>query len=168
MSKSFAQAKAREILNEFGITIPPVQVEEIIESYGIKLEKIDAKENFDGQLIPEKRLIRINKSSPKNRQRFTMAHELGHWVLYHKSRLFEVNEEPALETFNGFSISLESNFSNKQREVEANYFTSELLIPLNWLEADWKKHKQDVKKLIEIYQVSEQALWNKITELGSF
>jgi Zn-dependent peptidase ImmA (M78 family) len=168
MSKSFAQAKAREILNEFEITVPPVQIEEIIESHGIKLEKINAAENFDGELIPDKRLIRINKSNPKNRQRFTMAHELGHWVLYHKSRLFEMNEEPALESLNGYSLSLESKFSNKQREIEANYFASELLIPLSWIEVDWRKYKQDIKKLCDLYQVSEQALWNKIIEIENF
>lgn len=168
MSKSFAQAKAKEIITEFGITTPPIQIEEIIESYGLKLERVDANENFDGELIPDKRLIRINRLNPKNRQRFTMAHELGHWVLYHQSRLFEVDEEPALESYSGFSPSLESRFSDQQREVEANYFASELLMPLAWVEVDWKKHKQDIKKLCDIYQVSEHAMWNKIVEMENF
>lgn len=168
MTKSFAQSKAREILTELSITTPPILIEDVIESFGLKLEQINGIDKFEGQLIPEKRLIRINQNKPKNRQRFTIAHELGHWVLYHQGRIFETDEEPALLSLNGFSPSLESSYSHKQREAEANYFAGELLIPIKWLEIDWKKYNPDIKKLSDLYQVSEEALWKKILELDKF
>lgn len=51
-------------------------------------------------------LLVLNENMPADRERFTLCHELGHWVMH---------SEPALDT--------------KQTEREADQFASELLMP---------------------------------------
>ncbi|MDE1970088.1 MAG: ImmA/IrrE family metallo-endopeptidase [Patescibacteria group bacterium] len=70
------------------------------------------------------------------RRRFTIAHEIGHLLLGH------VCKGPAFED---------------NPEAEANQFAAELLMPLSFLKADFKK-ECDLEKLSEKYIVSKDAL----------
>ncbi|MBD0291863.1 MAG: ImmA/IrrE family metallo-endopeptidase, partial [Thermoleophilia bacterium] len=61
----------------------PVPVESIAEDLlGLNVEEADL-EAVSGLLYPAERQIYVNASEPKTRQRFTLAHELGHWVCQH-------------------------------------------------------------------------------------
>jgi len=180
--KQFIKDRARRILQEFGLTEPSVPIEEIIESYALKIEEVWRDARYDGELIPELRVIRINRNKPKTRQRFTLAHELGHWVLFHQHRLFE-DEQEGFEKEDGRPLfdkladdvsaekeEKETGFeragSRKTREQEANIFAAEILMPTQWVRADWRTYKQDVNGLAKRYEVSDDAMWIKVMELG--
>lgn len=83
--------KAEEVCKENNINTSPVKVTEICEHYGLKV--------FEARLVPEVsgfivvqnenfmhfgtgRLIVVNKEHPATRQRFTIAHELAHYILH--------------------------------------------------------------------------------------
>lgn len=78
--------------------------------------------------------IFCNSNHPERRQAFTIAHELGHYFLNHL-----MDNEPEI-------ICLERDFERldsstdlrKEREVEANFFASCLLLPLNLLQPCFK------------------------------
>ena len=68
----------------------PVPVESIAEDLlGLRIEEDDLGE-CSGMLIPSERLILVNASeamsgdTPTRRHRFTIAHELGHWICHAK------------------------------------------------------------------------------------
>src|SRR6266850_8122685 len=81
---SLAREHARKLLNDRKIVSPPVQVEELIRVRGIAFVALEADANLSGQLYPAIPEIVVNtRGRSKARQRFTAAHELGHWELKH-------------------------------------------------------------------------------------
>src|SRR5262249_39614918 len=69
----------RRYLDLFGGAEFPVPVESIAEDLlGLEVEEMELE--VSGMLFPTERLIVVNGREPETRRRFTIAHELGHWV----------------------------------------------------------------------------------------
>lgn len=190
-STKFVRDRARMVLEGLGITAPPVPLREIVEAEALRIELVEREDAYDGELVPELRLIRLNSRKPEARQRFTLAHELGHWVLYHKDRLHEFPEhdaatpsleiedsgydeedpfddedwapDPEVEDFWAAPVDLGPRRAESDRE--ANIFAAELLMPTSWIRRDGKATK-DVLRLAQLYQVSQEAMWYRLLELG--
>lgn len=117
-----------DLLSEYGITENPgAHLAEICEGEGIDLVPYD---DWDvqtcGRIIQkdEQYIIFYNAKHTKEMQAFTIAHELGHYFLHHLD-----DEEPEI-------ICLDRDFQRIEvernaREVEANFFASCLLLPLD-------------------------------------
>jgi len=143
----FARNVARKLLADVGINNPPVLIRDIINH--IKKEK-DLSiyswafgEDTDGIQITEgeKATIGYNKAQHPHRQRFTVAHEIGHLLLGHTGK--------------NFILDLNSK---KPEEIEANQFAAELLMPLEMLKKDLQS-KKNAKDIAREYNVSEEAVW---------
>jgi len=80
--------------------------------------------------------IGFNPDTAWVRRRFTIAHEIGHLMLGHVCGGPDIEDNP---------------------EAEANQFAAELLMPLVFLRADYKK-EPDLEKLSKKYIVSREAL----------
>jgi Zn-dependent peptidase ImmA (M78 family) len=99
----------------------PIPVEELARLAGIsKIEPL-ASEGFEGTLIANAEksagVIFYNSKSPRPRRRFTIGHELGHFLLpWHRQTTFNC-------TSNDFNSRI------KNWEFEANKFSAELLMP---------------------------------------
>lgn len=111
----------------------------------ISLEYVEMDSTLSGSL--SKRggswLIKVNKYHSLTRQRFTIAHELGHFI-YHKDDYEDDGQHEFIDTtfFRGMTSN---NF-----EYTANRFASELLMP-----------EEDVRRLIDndnIRSISDLAL----------
>jgi Zn-dependent peptidase ImmA (M78 family) len=71
-------------------------------------------------------IVIISSRLPQARQRFTMAHELGHIVIpWHIGTIFSHTDEN-----HGYTSRLYQNC-----EIEANKFAAELLMPSQWVES---------------------------------
>lgn len=113
-------------LATFGGDEIPVAVESIAEDLlGLRIEQRDMGE-CSGMLIPADRLIVVNASeamsgdTPTRRHRFTIAHELGHWICHAKG----IEEAPT------FCRSQDvAQDTDRDVEREANVFGAELLMP---------------------------------------
>ena len=137
-----------------------------------RVEEVD--DNLSGFLLRAKRdgrtVIGANKSHPKNRQRFTIAHELGHFLL-HEGELVHLDEE-----MGSFTVDFRNAFSSKGEDInekEANYFAAELLMPEKFLRQELRGKRLDLfddgeelQKLARKYKVSTQALTFRLTNLG--
>jgi len=88
----YTDPRAHELRAEYLATYPadeiPVPVESIAEDLlGLRIEERDLGE-CSGMLIPSERLIVVNAAeatsgdTPTRRHRFTIAHELGHWICH--------------------------------------------------------------------------------------
>lgn len=99
---------------ELSMGKPAIDLKSIADIIKIKIEYAPDIDDSGEYNRDENRII-INSLEPKNRQRFTIAHELGHAVLGHP----------------GISKRTESyaDLLQKSRETLANKFASELLMP---------------------------------------
>lgn len=98
-----------------------INVARIIKDFGIDLEDISS-EDVSGKT--KSNVIQINKSEPRERRKFSMAHELGHIIL-----------SPGDKTFYRFMDP--TNYSTLEKVVverEANKFAANLLMPLKLVE----------------------------------
>lgn len=80
-----AELAAAKVREQWNLGADPIEnVTELLEERGIKVVEVDAGEQFDGLsgLVDGRHAVIIIKSDwPGERQRFTLAHELGHLIL---------------------------------------------------------------------------------------
>lgn len=167
------EKKARSILEDLNISEPPVPVEMIAKKMGAKLtfEPFEGKDDISGMLFRdgEINIIGINSSHPNTRQRFSIAHEIGHLVL-HKKKLFidKVVKIDFRDTTSGMAID--------KNEIAANAFAAELLIPRDFVQREIRREisKQNnvtgkealIQKLSNTFDVSTQAMEYRLINLG--
>jgi Zn-dependent peptidase ImmA (M78 family) len=80
-----AKSKYAKYSRRIKSSAPSVPVEQIAESYGIELRYEPAEQELSGALIRKGRkevVIGVNSSHHPNRQRFTIAHEIAHFLLH--------------------------------------------------------------------------------------
>lgn len=153
------QHYAQAIRRKFQLTGPvdPFQIAVDLEVQVFE-EKLDA----DGYLLKGNNQARIilNAGNPyESRKRFTLAHELGHYVMPHHDQ----------EMFRCLSEDIQSFKSNKELEYEANVFASELLLPTNEVYSLLTRPPDLdlVKSIAEQYETSLLATAVKVAEVSS-
>lgn len=117
---------------------PPYNLKELVSLYA-EVESLNFPFDADGISIGLKQRnkpkIYINSLRPDVRQKFTLAHELGHVVLpWHIGNIvshteIKDSEEPIFEP----QSTSANSFEYRQIEAEANRFAAELLMPRCWL-----------------------------------
>jgi Zn-dependent peptidase ImmA (M78 family) len=159
--------EAAQILHKNRVKVPPVPVDRIAESLGAHVRYQPFEGELAGMLVRGKDqiIIGVNSMHHINRQRFTIAHECGHFLLHkgdeiHIDRTFRINKRNEVS-----SLAVDPD------EIEANRFAAELLMPFDMIMADLRErdidaeNEQDIKQLAERYQVSLQAMTHRITNL---
>jgi Zn-dependent peptidase ImmA (M78 family) len=174
--KRRAARAARAILQAEGATIP-VPVEDIAKKHGLIVrERLPAE--ISGMLVPLpqsvsnlKWAIVINDLDPPVRQRFTIAHELGH-LLLHKYAAPHADGRVQVRFRDE-----ESAKGSVREEIEANQFAAELLMPEEQVRAhlrlghDMMDSENDpkimrlIQTLAKRFGVSVQALSLRIGNL---
>jgi hypothetical protein len=130
-----AHALRARYLATFGGAELPVPVESIAEDLlGLRIER-SADLECSGMLVPAERRILLNAAeeprdgAPLRRSRFTIAHELGHWVCHVLGR---ANPQPTYCR----AVDL-TEAADRTLEREANVFAAELLMPEPAVRAAW-------------------------------
>ena len=147
---------ARDVLKALRVEEPPVDLRAVIEylsesrSITIELLPYSLPDKVSGAHARKgrKHIITYNKNHHPRRQRFTIAHELGHLLLEHLD--VQSKEEDLV--------------SGNPKETAANTFAAELLAPSEFLKKDFEKGVRDVKALAARYQVSEEMMWWRIMD----
>ena len=105
--------------------------------------------------------ILVEKNKSKERQYFTIAHELGHYFL-HKEKIKEGNV-----IFDSDPISLyrSNNGLNNSEETEANFFAASLLMPEERVRSVWKVTRS-VEECARFFDVSFTAMSIRFEVLG--
>ncbi len=126
---SRAHALRARYVATFGVAEIPVPVESIAEDLlGLRIEERWGMGDCSGLLLPAERLIVLNAAERVRRQRpavrrsrFTVAHELGHWICH-------PNERPEAEPVYCRQVH-SAEVTDRALEREANVFAAELLMP---------------------------------------
>src|SRR5215207_5041056 len=104
----------------FGGDELPVPVESIAEDLlGLAVEARELE--VSGMLLPAERRILVNAAEPEPRQRFTIAHEIGHWIC----QCLEGTAKPVYCRAEEIGVDPEA----KALEREANIFAANLVMP---------------------------------------
>ena len=90
-----------------------------VDLLGLEVERAELE--VSGMLFPAERRILVNAANLETRQRFTIAHELGHWVC----QCLGGRMEPVYCRAEDVGVDPEA----KALEREANVFAAELLMP---------------------------------------
>lgn len=147
------ERKAKELSSAY--SAPPIPVLEIAENQGVDVEFADFGETGEkvaGFCDFESAKLYVNANDRLTRQTFTIAHELGHWLL-HKSYF---DQHPAeYRILPRFQSSEENNAFEK----EANFFAANLLVPDSLLQP--VKHA-GASELASIFAVSRTMMENRL------
>lgn len=120
-------ARAIQLLDEIGFDeITDIPMHKFVSGLGATLIE-EPLSNSDGKIVrgKSKTLIKVNSDIPyEERKRFTIAHEVGHFLLHER---LEVHNENS-NTLNWFN-NMENQLQKGKQEWEANDFATELLMP---------------------------------------
>lgn len=165
---AFARGRAKWLLFNGQETGPPVDVDKLARLAGATVRHVHYKGELAGSVIrlPGKIVIGVNADQPLNRQRFTIAHELGH-LLLHEGKQVHLDERLRVNLRNATS-----SLAVDPDEMEANQFAVELLMPEAFLEKDMlmmvdldPESGNVISDLAEKYKVSEQAMTIRLVAL---
>jgi hypothetical protein len=152
-----------EILRQNPQMPVPIPVEELARCAGISKIEAFGSSGFEGALIANDTksdgVIFYNSQVPRPRQRFTIGHELGHFLLpLHRQASFHCSADDI------------SSRSNKDWEREANQFSAELLMPNVLLKQrvhpSAKFSLSDVIQIKDEFETSFESTARRIVELS--
>lgn len=147
---------------------PDLQIPVPIEVLCSKLDIVDIQalttEGYEGGLLTQvdktTGIILFNEHSPRKRRRFTIAHELGHFLI--PSHKPSEDGKFLCSLVDMFSLSKNEIDKRLRMEAEANRFASHILLPAPRFRKDANSAKdpnlQHVFSLSDAYDVSKEAL----------
>jgi hypothetical protein len=132
---------------------PPVDLNAISNELGIRVFLKPLGSEIAGQLMRDNVRggrsgfsIWINSSDHPNRQRFTHAHELAHFIL-HRDLI-----EGGVVDDTMYRSSLSSYY-----EVQANKMAADILMPIRLVKI-WRQREPNVGVLANTFKVSQEAM----------
>lgn len=172
----FIERQAAKVLNNASAMHLPVDLNLVARSLGVDVHFDELEDKVSGVLIIKgrQRIALINAGHHSNRQRFSLAHELGHLVLHDTTgdRLFI---DTTLRVYQRVGASTDETYSSPnsstsaQEEREANRFASALLIPEGLLRRECDRldlfEETDVAYLARKFGVSDQAMSIRLQQL---
>lgn len=158
------ETKAEQVLSDLNIKSTPVPVEEIASRAHIKISRAPSKD-FSGLLIRKDghALIGVSSDEAPVRQRFTIAHELGHFYLH-------PNKDAFVDYRNHKDSKKDAATTIKERQ--ANMFAAALLMPRKNLTKDFRNIAKGLSDdeactiLAKRYEVSDDAMKFRLKNLG--
>ena len=162
---------AERLLAEHNYTSAPINLETIAQTQNAIVHKQPVGDDVSGFLYRNNTkstaVIGVNMNQSENRQRFTIAHELGHYLLHtgndvHVDHSFVIKKRDS-KSSQGVDVE----------EIEANLFAAELLMPATFLEHDLAQmdgldlmDETQINRLANRYRVSVQAMAIRLSALG--
>lgn len=134
-----------------------LKLDEIAELNGIDVlyEDLPSSESGYFKKAGDRCIIGINKKHHPKRQRFTFAHELGHFFLHKDKSDVEFHDEIFYRIENTSSI-----------EFAANEFAARLLMPEERIVAKLDEGLTGLKELADSFEVSQEAMRYRVISLG--
>jgi predicted transcriptional regulator len=185
----FAFREAGRTLEEWqqhaGSVTLPIPVEDIADLYYHLTIDLSTTlpAHTAGRLYADQRVMEVRRDDNAARQRFTIAHEIGHYRLHvlieqmlpsgygcgEASVGAEMSEEPDL--LPGFPAPLPGTFAPltpdlaRRIEIEANTYAAAILMPASIVEQVVAELGPDVQLLAQHFAVSQQAMHYRLEKL---
>lgn len=168
MSKDI-EIQATELLKQTSLFKQMIDVDAVAEALKISVNSQPLEDGFSAFLLVKEgnATAFVNSDHHPNRQRFSLAHEIGHFILHHQpsKKLDDLFLDKSLALY-----TRKDHHSNVM-EREANEFAASLLMPKDLIEKYIAKNdlniedEFDVSRLAMAFGVSEQALQIRLNKL---
>jgi len=148
-----AKKEAEKLLQELRLLRPPIMAVDVARHCGLDVRCCELREEYRGKISgfidAAKKTIFVNDEDPPQRRKFTVAHELGHFLLGHL-------ENPEYDVLYRKPL-VEQN--EKCLEQEANCFAANLLVPSHMLTGYVEQYPLVAdEQLAEIFGVSGEVI----------
>jgi len=154
-SQSDIRSKAARLLVAAGVSREPVSLRDVVSALNLELVQ-KTREPFacEAALEPlgDSFAIIVQGDSGERRRRFTIAHEIGHFVLHPHHQRSE----------RGGSV----NEAGRAEEREADAFAAELLMPEDLVRQAVAEQGADAARLADRFDVSRQAMQHRMRRLN--
>jgi len=165
MILKYIEEQANRVLSEHGFNKLPIDVKKLSKKLGVNTESDDLATDIAGIFVikSDTPFIRYNKSDNSQRQRFTIAHELGHLLLHSKTTPLFIDKTQKIMYRN-----VESSTGELHMEREANAFAAAILMPENLVKEELNEIKKGdiISQLARKFNVSPQAMSFRLSNLG--
>lgn len=153
---------ANELLEKAGVAGPPVNVDELARLCGLLVLRRPFPDSLSGLVFAYENgaVIGVNDLHHENRQRFSLAHECGHFILNHHLSGAELDGGIHLDSDDGTPPGFDW-----RAERTANTFAAELLMPRKFIAKAHKAHP-DPSLLAGLFEVSTLAMGYRLVDLG--
>ena len=160
-------AVAAQLLDRLPHLKLPIPVLELAVSHGILVRSVPLDDELSGIAFikDQERVIVFNSKHHANRQRFTIAHELGHHLMHDKMLQGGVHVDKGVLRRDSMSAT-----GTNKHEIQANAFAAELLMPRRFLVDIVDEHfdienDRDIIILATKFGVSQAAMTNRIASV---
>jgi predicted transcriptional regulator len=155
-SSADIRRQAERLLQRAGVTHEPVSLRDVVSALNLEVVQA-AGEPFvcEAALQPvgDSHAIVLRGASSEHRRRFTIAHEIGHFVLHPQ----------LLAPERGGAV----NAAGQSQEREADQFAAELLMPEPLVRQAVLEQGDDVGRIADRFDVSRQAMQVRLRSLAA-
>lgn len=136
----------------------PVDVHSLPKKLGISLRQAFLADGISGMIerVGSSFLITICATDPVTRQRFTLAHELGHYMLHRHLIGDGIDDDRAYRSTQAGKYH--NTLIGPAEETEANKFAASLLMPADLVKTERSKPDFSVASMASLFQVSNHAM----------
>ena len=171
LDRRTCEARATEVLRNADVRRYPVRVDRLAKAHGIRVRYEPLDDELSGMIFfkDNKAVIGINAHHSPNRQRYTIAHELGHYFLHADVLRQGTHVDTLISMLNR---DQESALGTMSIEIEANQFAAELLMPRHMIDGYLTKEdlgsaaKSDeavIESMAKAFKVSTAAMAIRLT-----
>lgn len=161
-----ADAEARKLVDDYALTTLPVDLEKAAAEMGATVVPQPCPVELSGMLLRREgqNIVGLNADFEPPRQRFALAHLLGHLHLHPRRELI-------LDTAARYSHGTLASLPTDCEEAEANRFAAALLIPeavvrRMAVEADARTAAQLLDLLTPRFEVTRTVMAARLMNLG--
>ena len=170
MNRENLETRAEKTLRDTGTYRVPIAIDIVAQRLNLTMEAAALGENVSGMLIVkgERGAIGYNSAHARVRQRFTISHEIAHYLLHakksQKAQLF-------IDRHVTFRRDENSSTGVDHDEVEANQLGAALLMPRGLVQQEIQKHdlnlddEEAIGLLAKRFHVSTAAMSNRLVNL---
>lgn len=156
---AFTREIALRALREAGITVPPVDLDDVAASRALRIERHaklgpGVRASYQGL----QGLIQVVSLSPRV-ERFPVAHEVGHALLDEGGAACT---EAMIKGFDD-AVSLADAIAEFNPETTASSIASNLLVPSPWLRRAVVEKRRSPKELEDLFDVTSNVIWIAIS-----
>lgn len=137
-----------DIAKENSVTTNPIDLPNLCHVLGIGIKYLPLENNISGKLHHDgsRWVINVNSLHHPRRQRFTIAHELGHYFLHRSSQ--DKYEDTTFHRGRSYS----------QKELEADNFAGALLMPKEEFKMFIRSNSNKIDDIAEYFGTSSLAI----------
>jgi hypothetical protein len=136
-------------------TSAPIMLGPIAKELGIPVRLVPLGKSIAGQIMRDSLnggragfSIWINSDESKHRQKFTLAHELAHYILHR-----DLIDNGVVDD------TMYRSELNSRYETQANQLAADIIMPIRLIKKYRKQHPDsDFRELARLFDVSEQAM----------